>query len=206
MSAHVASVVGIARAGSNKGQIGGAGALHAPERFERYIQEGLAWVPFYNGDTVIRGQRTQVRRRPLGRQGSQRWPIRASEPSSTGRIAGHQRFMNAHEDNRLLPVETDRVPRAAGASLLGASRHNARMAARERQTKPASNTLLGRTHSNRRSQAGAWVGGPHCRPRRRRRTPVRCPLWRASSRPRSAATPILARTYQPRPTESRYTS
>ena len=187
MSAHVASVVGIARAGSNKGQIGGAGALHAPERFERYIQEGLAWVPFYNGDTDIRGPTN-------------------SGPSSTGRIAGHQRFMNAHEDNRLLPVETDRVPRAAGASLLGASRHNARMAARERQTKPASNTLLGRTHSNRRSQAGAWVGGPHCRPRRRRRTPVRCPLWRASSRPRSAATPILARTYQPRPTESRYTS
>ena len=69
MSAHVASVVGIARAGSNKGQIGGAGALHAPERFERYIQEGLAWVPFYKGDTDIRGQRTQVRRRPLGRQG-----------------------------------------------------------------------------------------------------------------------------------------
>jgi hypothetical protein len=56
VSAHVASVVGIARAGSNKGQIGGAGALHAPERFERYIQEGLAWVPFYNGDTDIRGR------------------------------------------------------------------------------------------------------------------------------------------------------
>ena len=99
MSAHVASVVGIARAGSNKGQIGGAGALHAPERFERYIQEGLAWVPFYNGDTDITGPTN-------------------SGPSSTGRIAGHQRFMNAHEDNRLLPVETDRGPRAAGASLL----------------------------------------------------------------------------------------
>jgi hypothetical protein len=99
VSAHVASVVGIARAGSNKGQIGGAGALHAPERFERYIQEGLAWVPFYNGDTDIRGPTN-------------------SGPSSTGRIAGHQRFMNAHEDNRLLPVETDRGPRDAGASLL----------------------------------------------------------------------------------------
>jgi hypothetical protein len=44
VSAHVASVIGIARAGSSKGQIGGAGVLHAPERFERYIQEGLAWV------------------------------------------------------------------------------------------------------------------------------------------------------------------
>jgi hypothetical protein len=54
VSAHVASVVGIARAGSNKGQIGGAGTLHAPERFEPYIPEGLAWVPFYNEDTDIR--------------------------------------------------------------------------------------------------------------------------------------------------------
>ena len=70
MSAHVASVVGIARAGSTKGQIGGAGALHAPERFERYIQEGLAWVPFYNGDTDIRGQRTQVRRQLAASQGT----------------------------------------------------------------------------------------------------------------------------------------
>jgi hypothetical protein len=70
VSAHVASVVGIARAGSNKGQIGGAGALHAPERFERYIQEGLAWVPFYNGDTDIRGQRTQVRRQLAASQGT----------------------------------------------------------------------------------------------------------------------------------------
>jgi hypothetical protein len=100
VSAHVASVVRIARAGSNKGQIGGAGALHAPERFERYIQEGLAWVPFYNGDTDIRGPTNSGPSSSAWSPGSQRRPIRASEPSSTGRIAGH------------------RGPRAAGASLL----------------------------------------------------------------------------------------